>query len=317
MRISGLFASEYHPVVLRPEQGGDTSFEALSEFLAVHPLFVTELLQQHGGVLLRGVQVDSAERFNLCAEKLGGTPFGYAGGNSPRKHVAGDVFTSTEYPASETISLHHEMSYLEEWPARLFFHCSEPAARGGQTSLAHSRDVHAAMPDAIKSIFRDKQICYIRHFHSGINIGKSWQSTYGTESRAGVEQILESQKSTWHWDTDGSLRVNTVCSAFATPPGSDSEIWFNQAEQWHPSSLHPQIRSMLQQAKMLSHDCTFGDGDAISDDLLAQVRSVLNANKLLFDWQKHDVLIIDNMLMMHGRESFSGIRKTLAYLSST
>ena len=315
MHIALLFSSPKHPVVISPGKGD--SFEDLCAYLEANTVAMAKLLQDHGGVLFRGFHVDSAEKFNLCAHKMGATPFGYAGGNSPRKHVAGDVYTSTEYPASESISLHNEMSYLPEWPKRLFFYCAEPAKTGGQTSLASNRDIRREMPDDIVALFENRKINYIRNFHADIKIGKTWQSTYCTESRAEVERIVAQQKSVCRWGADGSLRVSTLCDAFASIPGIDGNFWFNQAEQWHPSSLHPEIRAMLEQCNMHSHDCEFEDGEPFKDEMLDRIRGVLNSSKLLFNWQKNDVLVIDNMLTMHGREQFSGNRKTLAYLSAT
>ncbi len=50
---------------------------------------------------------------------------------------------------------------------------------------------------------------------------------------------------------------------------------------------------------------------------MSEIRRALDRSKLLFDWQRNDLLMIDNLLMMHGRESFKGERKTLACLSAT
>ncbi|GAA0431820.1 hypothetical protein GCM10009094_40470 [Massilia aurea] len=63
------------------------------------------------------------------------------------------------------------------------------------------------------------------------------------------------------------------------------------------------------------HNCTFGDGTSISDEFMAQIRSVLLSNSLLFDWEQGDVLLIDNLLAMHGREPFEGTRITHVYLA--
>jgi alpha-ketoglutarate-dependent taurine dioxygenase len=315
MHIALLFSSPDHPVVISPEK--DASFEALCAYLEANAFALAKLLHEHGGILFRGFHVNTAEKFDLCAQTMGATPFGYAGGNSPRKNVAGDVYTSTEYPASESISLHNEMSYLPEWPKRLFFYCAEPARTGGQTSLASNREILRKMPDDITAVFRKKKIKYIRNFHPGIKIGKTWQSTYCTESQAEVERIVAQQKSVCRWGANGSLQVSTLCDAFASARGIDGNFWFNQAEQWHPSSLHPEIRAMLEQCDMHSHDCEFEDGEPFEDEMLDRVRGVLNSSKLLFNWQRNDVLVIDNMLTLHGREPFSGTRKTLAYLSAT
>lgn len=315
MHISQLFAAPAHPVVVTP--AGDASFAHLTVYLRENAVELTRLLQQHGGILFRGFDIDAAEQFGACATGLGATPYDYVGGNSPRTRVMQDVYTSTEYPASETISLHNEMSYLPDWPRRLLFYCAEPPAGGGQTSLASGRDILRALPQQTVQLLEERKINYVRNFQSGVRVGKSWQSTYLTENRAEVEAILRRQNSTFTWGADGSLRVSTRRDAIVRHPDTGEAVWFNQAEQWHPSSLHPEIRALFEESGLLAHQSEFGDGTPFRDEFLAEIRDVLNRQKLKFDWQRKDLLVIDNMLMMHGREAFSGSRKILVYLSGT
>lgn len=319
MKVSSLFStSGLHPVVVKPS--ADASLNALHEYVATNKAEIQQLLLKHGGILFRGFGLNGAQDFHNCSENLGAKPFGYIGGDSPRSHVVADVFTSTEYPASEVISLHNEMSYLPSWPSRLFFYSLVPASSGGQTSLANSGDVLRALPEKIVQKFREKKINYIRNFQSNIPFGKSWQATYQTEDRSQVEKIAAEQGSVCNWSSDGMLRVSTRCEAFSTHPKTGEEVWFNQAEQWHSSALNPAIRGMFEQMVgkgNLPHECEYGDGEPMEEETLAEVRRILDRNKLLFDWQRNDLLMIDNVLMMHGRESFKGERKTLAYLSST
>ena len=315
MNISPLFSQRHHPIVI--DAAGNANGIGLSDYLHQHAETVKDWQLQHGGVLFRGFPVTGAEDFDACAHALQAQPFDYVGGNSPRSRVSKNVYTSTEYPASEVISLHNEMSYLPAWPRRLLFHSVLPATSGGQTSLAHSADVLRAMPQDIVERFRQKKIRYLRNFPSGLKIGKSWQSTYQTEERTEAEDIVTQQGSTCTWLPDGSLQVQTCCAATATHPVTGQEVWFNQAEQWHPSALQPELRALFEGKSLLAHDCQYGDGDPLEEDVLATIRKVINANKLLFDWKKGDVLVVDNLLMMHGRESFKGARKTLAFLSAT
>jgi alpha-ketoglutarate-dependent taurine dioxygenase len=319
MNIAPLFStSDHHPVVITP--GADASLQALHDYVLANGTQIQQLLTAHGGILFRGFDLTGAQEFRGCAERLGGTPFEYVGGNSPRRGVATDVYTSTEYPATEVISLHNEMSYLPAWPRRLFFYSQLPAASGGQTSLANSRDVLHALPADIVNRFREKKLTYIRNFQSGIPLGKSWQTTYQTEDRAEVESIAASQGSVCAWLPNGALRLSTRCDAVTMHPETGEEVWFNQAEQWHPSALKPATRGMFEQivgVGNLPHECEYGDGDPLEEDLLVEVRRALDRSKLLFDWQRHDLLMVDNILMMHGREAFKGERKTLAYLSAT
>ncbi len=318
MHVRPLFSAAHHPIVITPD--GDASVAALHDYIHSHQEQLQQWLVQHGGILFRGFALDGAEGFRQGAEALGARPFEYIGGNTPRSQVAVDVYTSTDYPASEIISMHNEMSYLPRWPSRLFFYCLIPAASGGQTSLANSGDVLRSLRDDIRDRLGTRKLSYIRNFQSEIPLGKSWQATYQSNDRQQVEQIAADQGSVCHWSGSDALRVSTLCEPFATHPGTGEQVWFNQAEQWHPSALNPAIRTMFEQALgkgRLPHECEYGDGTPIEETVLAEIRRVMNENKLLFDWQRNDLLMIDNVLMMHGRESFKGERKTLAYLSET
>ena len=61
----------------------------------------------------------------------------------------------------------------------------------------------------------------------------------------------------------------------------------------------------------LYHHCTFGDGSELSEADLDEIRSVLDAEAVQFAWRKHDVLLVDNVLVSHGRRPFEGERRVL------
>lgn len=318
MNVQQLFPAQHHPVVISPT-GGRTA-AALCELVAEQSDAIGQLLLQHGAVLFRGFQIEGAEHFKSCAESTGAQPLNYVGGSSPRSRIAADVYTATDAPGTEVVRLHNEMSYLHRWPRRIFFFCGKPAPSGGQTTLANGADVRRALPAQIVSRMREKKLTYIRNFHPGTRLGRSWQSAYWTEDRAEAESIIAAQGSTYQWAENGSLRVSTVCDALTRHPVTGDEVWFNQAEMYHPSALDPGARARLEQALgrgRLPYDCEYGDGDPLEDEVLAEIRAALGSARLLFDWQHGDVLMMDNVLMMHGREPFRGERTTLVYLSST
>jgi alpha-ketoglutarate-dependent taurine dioxygenase len=319
MNLDHLFATaNHHPVVVTPSSRTET--EALQEYLIEDAPALHRLLLQHGAILFRGFDLTGPADLKTCAESLGARPFGYVGGDAPRSHVRRDVYTSTDHPASEVISLHNEMSYLPRWPRRVFFLCEIPAASGGQTSLAHGRDVLDALPTEIVANFRDKAVNYIRNFHPRWRVGKSWQDTYQTVDPAEAEAIIAGQGSICRWLSGDVLRVSTRCDAVMTHPETGDSVWFNQAEQYHPSALEPGLRLMVEELcgkDQVPLYCEYGDGSPVEESALAQIRHALSTCKLLFDWQRSDLLVIDNILMLHGRERFSGERKTFAYLSAT
>jgi alpha-ketoglutarate-dependent taurine dioxygenase len=316
MALAPLFEQPHHPLVFTPD-GDDASGVALQDQLERDPGAMNALLHRHGAILLRGWSLSGAADFEAIVSRLGGRPWGYVGGNSPRTRVLQDVYTSTDYPATEVISPHNELSYLQAWPARLFFFSEVPAASGGQTPLVHGADVLRAMPGDIVARLRERKVRYVRHFNPKLKMGKTWQATYRTEDRDELTAILGAQGSQARWSDGDVLHVTTVCEPFAVHPVTGEEVWFNQAEQWHPSALAPALRRLLEPRGQLAHDCEFGDGGPMDDEMLATIRRVIDARKLMFDWRRGDLLMLDNVLMLHGREAFTGARTTYAYLSGS
>ena len=59
----------------------------------------------------------------------------------------------------------------------------------------------------------------------------------------------------------------------------------------------------------------FEDNSEIPLDMLEEIRTVGHQNTVLFDWEKGDMILLDNVLTAHGRTSFKGPRKILVSMS--
>ncbi|WP_254896579.1 TauD/TfdA family dioxygenase, partial [Amycolatopsis sp. Hca4] len=86
--------------------------------------------------------------------------------STPRSNVAGNIYTSTEYPPAESIPMHNENSYSASWPARLFFLCDTAAETGGATPIADSRAVYRLLPEDLRERFAGG-VTYTRAFREG------------------------------------------------------------------------------------------------------------------------------------------------------
>jgi alpha-ketoglutarate-dependent taurine dioxygenase len=284
---------------------------------------VDEALLKHGAVLFKNFGIDTIQKFQTCMDAICVDLGNYVDGNSPRTKLAGGVYTSTEYPPEVPISLHNELSYSDKWPARLYFCCVIPAATGGSTTIADSRLILQKIPLSILELYQRKGVMYVRNLQveGAHGFGKTWQQTFETTNKADVERHCAERNIKYEWNSDGSLRLIQIRPSTAVHPKTGDRVWFNQADQFHPSTNPPDVYEALQELygdepmNMPQYSC-FGDGTPFPDDVLAEVRSTMDQLTVAFPWKRGDLMVVDNMLTAHGRSPFTGERKVLVSISS-
>ena len=301
------------PWLIEPEEGAPPIAELAPRVRAD----LEDALLKHGALLFRGFRLDGADDFQAFADAIGSVR-DYIGGNSPRSEVLDRVYSSTEYPRNLELALHNEMAYLGRWPARLAFCCMTPAAEGGETPVADCRQILGALAPALREKLEQKRVVYVRNLHAGQGTGLSWQASFRTEDRATVEARCHEDGAAWEWSEAGDLKTTIVREALATHPKTGERVFFNQIVLWHHSSLAPKLRDIYAAAGMgpddFPHNCTWGDGSAITDDEVAGMRACVARSTVSFPWRRGDVLLVDNVLVAHGRRPFRGARQILVSL---
>ena len=276
-----------------------------------------ERLLTAGACLLRGFDAPDPSVFADFVRVFGEELGEYNYGSTPRSKE-GDVYTSTEYPASELIPLHNEMSYTSSWPLRIWFYCSIAAPVGGATPLSDSHAVHNRIPAEVRERFERHGVRYVRNYRAGLGI--TWEAAFGTDDRAEVERFCRERAITFQWLDDGTLRTAETCQAVAKHPVTGVPMWMNQAHLFHVSNLKPETRDALLDfltEEELPRNAYLGDGSPIDEADLAAIRAAYDAELLEFPWQQGDLLMVDNMAMAHGRMSFEGPRKILVAMTAS
>ena len=278
---------------------------------------VLDKLQSAGAILFRAFNIRSIEEFEQFMTGLSGELLDYSYRSTPRTLVSGKIYTSTEYPAHQTIPLHNEMSYSRQWPMILGFFCVEPAAQGGETPIVDSRKVFERIDPKIRELFARKNVMYVRNYGAGLDL--PWQDVFQTDNRAEVEDYCHRVGIGFEWKSEDQLRTTQVCQSVATHPATAESVWFNQAHLFHVSSLKAGIRESLLASvdDEPPRNAFFGDGSEIEDSMLDHIREVYEQEKLVFPWQKGDVLLVDNMLTAHGRKPYSGARKIVVGMAQS
>ncbi len=313
LSVESLIENQPLPLLVRPT--GSVSFE--QHIAAIRDLVAAEL-PRVGGILFRGFDVIGEKSFQSFARAFGHTLLNYEFASTPRSEVDQGVYTSTEYPAHQVIPLHNEQSYTLNWPMKIWFHCVQASLEGGETPIADSREVYRRLSPALRQRFAEKRLMYVRNYGNGLDL--PWQRAFGTESIEVVEKFCQEQNIDFEWTEDGELRTKQICQAVAKHPYTKEMVWFNQAHLFHISNLAPAVRESLLaivDEPDLPRNVYYGDGSPLEDEALAEIRAALDACTVKFAWQAGDVLMLDNMLVAHGRSTFSGPRKVIVAMAES
>lgn len=270
----------------------------------------------HGGLLFRGFDLKTVEAFERFVGAVSGGALRYQERSSPRSQVSGNIYTSTDHPADQSIYLHNEQSYNLTFPLRIFFFCVTPATEGGETPIADTRRIFARLDPAIRERFIHAQYQYVRNFGDGF--GLSWQAAFQAEDRGAVEAYCRDNGIACEWKNDGRLRTRQVRRAVARHPRSNELAWFNHLTFFNVSTLDPAVQARLRAAfrdEELPNNTFYGDGAPIEPEVLAQLHAAYEAETVAFPWQKGDLLMLDNMLVAHGRSPYAGPRKVVVAMS--
>ncbi len=290
--------------------------EAFTRWYTGQQAVLNDTLRVHGAILFRSTGIGDINDFNYLLDRVTHSLKSYTDGFSPRSKLQSNIYTSTEYDADYYITLHNELSYSANWPDKLFFCCIIPPGGGGETPIADCRSILQAMRPGLLENFRKKGVRYIRNVHGGQGAGPSWQDTFETSSREVVETFCNNNDIRFVWKDDGMLQLVQDRPATIVHPVTGEEVWFNQVDQFHPSHLPEEIYEML----MMMHNndveslpmygC-YGDGSPIDEKDIQEVRDLCDSKRILTPWRKGDLLLVDNILMSHGRMPYTGDRKIL------
>ncbi|MEP7339011.1 MAG: amino acid adenylation domain-containing protein [Acidobacteriota bacterium] len=281
----------------------------LTAWAAHNREFIAEKLHRHGAILFRNFDAGSLARFEEFAKVTSHRLMAYGERSSPRTALGGYVYTSTDHPSDQHILLHNEQSYTLEWPMKLWFCCRQPAARGGSTPIAGSRNIARRLAD-VAPIFERRRVMYVRNYGQGL--GLSWQEVFQTSDREAVEAHCQQASIEVEWLDDNRLRTRQVRPALRKHPVTGQTVWFNHALFFHVSSLEQNTRDAIlagTNEEDLPYNTYYGDGGSIEPEVLDRIREAYRHETVSFAWQRGDILLVDNMLVAHGREAFEGERE--------
>jgi alpha-ketoglutarate-dependent taurine dioxygenase len=316
------------PLVIEPKKS--TTIDAFLDLLKHNNEFFRKSLLKHGGLLFRNFPITNEQDFGALIKTLNVGPFmNYIGGDSPRNKICEGIYTSTEAPPYIKIPLHNEFSFVNKYPKHIFFYCHIAPEKNGETIIGDARKIYQKMDPSVREKFKNKGLKYTsRYFYKNDfmrfitrNSHKTWINVFETHNKNEVERLCHENDFLFKWNKNDWLEVSQVRPATIKHPLTQDSIWFNQAHlyDFNPKFLgwwrYLGVKLVYSRKYTKLHDVSFADESSIPRQDLYHVMDVLDANTIAFPWQKGDVLVLDNILSMHGRATFSGKRRILTAMT--
>lgn len=108
------------------------------------------------------------------------------------------------------------------------------------------------------------------------------------------------------WTEDGAKTIMGPIPAITRDETRQRKIWFNSMVAaytgWEDKRNDPKKA------------VTFGDGSPLPDHIIHDCLKILEEESVAIPWQKSDVLLIDNLAVLHSRKPFTPPRRILASL---
>lgn len=308
-----LAPGQMFPLIVEPTMMGVN----LAAWAANNRDYVRGELDKHGAILFRNFSIDSSAKFEEVARSVAidGELFDEYG-DLPRDDRGSKIYHSTPYPADKSILFHNESSHMHRWPMKIFFYCVKPADGAGATPILDCRKTYQQIDPAIVRRMEEKKLMYVRNFIDGLDV--SWQQFFGTSNKQSVEDYCRRAGVDFEWKGENRLTTRQISPAVVKHPRTGETLFFNQIQLHHISCLDPEVKasmlSMFSEAD-LPRNVYYGDGTIIEDSIVNEISEVYNQLAVRFQWEKGDVILLDNMMAAHARDPFEGTRKILVAMA--
>jgi alpha-ketoglutarate-dependent taurine dioxygenase len=287
-----------------------------AEWAQRHREVLRAAVTEHGCVLVRGLGLADPGEAGAMFTRLGGRLMADKESFAERRTFARGVYSSSKWPASQPMCMHHELSYAHEFPALMLFACLRASDGGGATAVADSSTVLNALPGELVARFASQGWLLTRNYND--DIGSSVADSFGTDDPGYVEAYCRANAIEFAWRAGGGLRTWQRRDAVVRHPVCWTRCWFNQVAFLNEWTLDPEVREFLVDTygpDGLPFNTSYGNGDPIDSEIVDLINRTYDAHTLWEPWQPGDLMLVDNIRTAHSREPFHGHREVLVAMT--
>lgn len=298
-----------------------------------HDVDFDDLLSRHGAVLFRGFELSNPGVDEALAALDASFSIPTIGNQTLRHKVSQRTANSTGAPRFYYIPQHIEWNYNGRLPGTLAFYCEHPPESDGSTVIADNRNLTKQLPDSIMDKL-DANYLYQFTFSSEYTAGdlltyfdaEREEDAYarmhelGFAMRDDLEGVMQSVRSCLirHPRTNDVLLAMPLEYMYkkVLKNGMFNVRKFNRTKRLKYLTILAVGRILEIAGKKTVPSRIVFEDRALTRREYRDYLNILNANKVFFTWRRGDLLLLDNLLVTHGKQPHTGKRKIIVSMGA-
>ena len=317
------------PLVIEPVQ--KKSFSVLAELVRENRDWFHRQQDNYGALLFRGFEIETAAQFENILELLNvKLASKYHFGSSQRNRITDKVFTSSEAPGNLIIPPHNELNMVPVRPMCLAFFCQIEPTLYGETPIINTEKIFNELSPNLQHKFANTPQKFVRNVPNHL-LGIVFEEL----SREEITKMLEDGEFYFEWKADGSLyfecsyipvfhhpRTGKLCFGLSTFDSFVTREWYRSIAQRYPfkeriyynflpSKLYITLEGIDKAQPKMYLVNEEGNNTKMTEAEAKELGKAEWKNTVVFPWRKGDILVIDNLQVVHGRLNVQPPRKIL------
>ncbi|VFN01023.1 MAG: Taurine dioxygenase, alpha-ketoglutarate-dependent, partial [Candidatus Kentron sp. G] len=271
-------------------------------------------LHEFGHALVRsGRPIDEGLVLDLL--RGSGNTMDYQYGNTAREKVEGSSSLKvTPWPKELSILPHNELTYHTEFPKNAAFICKKPAPYGGETSIYDCARAFENLPPDLRTKLENHDVIFYKRYVKALDHERypSWQRIVG--ENATHEDLVKHFGSMGYECAVFELEDNGGRTTVVETRLKRPAVYEYQGHSCLHSSIvgiSPYWYEKVWPGREPPLTVSWDDGSPLSFEEFFRMDKALSSARIFYDnWRQHDVLLLDNVRIAHGRMPFMGERTT-------
>ncbi|MEC4984481.1 MAG: TauD/TfdA family dioxygenase, partial [Oscillatoria sp. PMC 1076.18] len=129
----------------------------------------------------------------------------------------------------------------------------------------------------------------------------AWQQIYQTDDFSTVEEVCQANNLRLQVNSDNSITTEYICPAVVETRNAKEQTFLNNILPVVAQEKQGQKASLVR----------LEDNSVIPEEVIEEIQAVTEKLTYLVNWQRGDIVMLDNCRLMHGRKAFADTQRDI------